>query len=274
MPSLQASQAKHDPHHDDASACAFLIAALMSECRPVLRALGMSGFLVSFAATYSDAANRAALALRARLESEQWDGVEETSNALTSVFIRFDPLAIAHDRMAKRLAQCLAATDWRDMPLPPGRKLWRIPLALGGKQGPQFSEAAAAAGLQPDKARAELAQARLRVLTIGFAPGQPYMGSLSAAWDIPRATKLNPQVPRGALVVALRQLIIFAAPAPTGWRHVGQTPFRCFRPEKKNPFALAAGDEVCFRLTDAADLARISAQDKSGDGGADWEKLP
>ena len=246
----------------------------MSECRPVVRALGMSGFLVSFAPRYSDAANRAALALRARLEAEQWDGVEETANTLTSVFIRFDPLNISHDRMEKRLARLLADTDWSDMPLPPGRKLWRIPAVLGGSAGPQFLQAAKAAGLKPEAARAELAQTRLRVLTIGFAPGQPYLGSLSAAWDIPRAAELNPQVPRGALVVALRQLIIFAAPAPTGWRHIGQTGFHCFRPEQKNPFALAAGDEVCFRLIDAAELTRISAQDKSGNGGADWKALP
>ena len=141
------------------------------------------------------------------------------------------------------------------------------------RQGPQFAEAADLAGLSEANARTAIAQARVRVLTLGFAPGQPYMGELAPEWDIPRQSGLTPQVPGGALVVAIRQLIIFAGPAPTGWRQIGLTAFRCFRPEAAQPIALRPGDEVCFRPVDAGELAKIAAQDKTGDGGADVEVL-
>ena len=240
---------------------------------PVIRDVGLTGLLVRFDDVLSESANRAALAFRAAVQAQGWPGVQETATSLTSVFLRFDPLQLDHDSLTARLKALLAQTDWYAADLPKGRRHWRIPLSLGGAHGPQFIEAAEQANLTVDQARADIAAARIRVMTIGFAPGQPYMGELPDAWNIPRMTKLNPQVPQGALVVAIRQLIIFARPAPTGWRHIGQTAFRCFRPEAEQPFALTPGDEVSFRLVDAAEMDAITAQDNTGDGGAEIEVL-
>lgn len=240
---------------------------------PMIRDVGLTGLLVSFADRLGEPANRAALAFRAAVDAEGWDGVQETATSLTSVFLRFDPLMLDHDALRARLDALLAQADWRAASLPRGRRLWRIPAVLGGTCGPQFAEAAKAAGLDVDQALKQVAGARVRVLSIGFAPGQPYMGELPEAWDIPRMQALNPQVPEGALVVAIRQLIIFARPAPTGWRHIGQTAFRCFRPEAAQPFALRAGDEVTFRPITPDELDEIAARDTSGDGGAVAEVL-
>ena len=193
--------------------------------------------------------------------------------SLASVYVQFDPLRIPGDRLKDRMSSLLAGKDWTAAPLPAGRKLWTIPAVLGGRHGPQFADAASVAGLDPDDARGQISAARLRVLTVGFAPGQPYMGELPASWDIPRLAELTPRVPGGALVVAIRQLIIFAGPTPTGWRHIGQTAFRCFRPESDSPFALTPGDEVGFRLIEADELDDIASADKTGDGGAEWEGI-
>ena len=114
----------------------------------------------------------------------------------------------------------------------------------------------------------------MRVLTLGFAPGQPYMGELPENWNIPRMSELNPQVPGGALVCAIRQLIIFAGPTPTGWRHIGQTAFDCFRPGSNQPFALTPGDEVTFSEISAVELDQIRADHTDGSGGATSEVLP
>ncbi|KMW57659.1 Allophanate hydrolase 2 subunit 1 [Candidatus Rhodobacter oscarellae] len=241
---------------------------------PAIHDLGLCAKLVTFADGLSEAANRAALALRAAVEAEGWTGVEETSISLASTVIRFDPLALPHAELEARLAALLAGRDWYAAPLPTGRTLWRIPVALGGAHGPQWEEAASLAGRDPEAARAEILSSRTRVLTLGFAPGQPYMGELPPNWDIPRMTELNPQVPGASLVVAIRQLIIFAGPAPTGWRHIGQTAFQCFRPGAAAPIALAPGDEVTWREVSAEELAEIQAEDRSGDGGATREALP
>ncbi len=240
---------------------------------PRIRDIGLTGKLVSFADQLSDSANRAALAFRAAIDAERWEGVEETATTLVSVFLRFDPLRLSHDLLEARLATLLDGKDWHSAPLPRGRSLWRIPTVIGGQHGPQFLEAARCAGLDAERARREITNSRLRVLTLGFAPGQPYMGELPEHWNIPRMARLNPQVPAGSLVVAIRQLIIFAGPAPTGWRHIGQTAFECFRPTSEQPFPLSPGDEVTFREVTGKELDDIRRTDQSGNGGAIREEL-
>jgi len=239
---------------------------------PCVRTLGLTGLLVTFAEKMSEPANRAALSFRAAVVAADWPEVVETSTSLTSAFVRFDPLAGDPEALTGRLHSLLASRDWMAADLPAGRRLWRIPVTLEGDGAPQLEEAAKAAGVTPDQARAQIASARVRVLTIGFAPGQPYMGELPAHWNIPRQTSLNPRVPGGALVVAVRQLIIFAGPTPTGWRHIGQTAFRCFRPGSDDPTPLAIGDEVTFRQVSTQELEQITLDDPEG-GGATVEGL-
>jgi inhibitor of KinA len=240
---------------------------------PRIAPVGIAGLLVSFADRLSEPANRAALAFRAAIEAEAPAGVEEVATSLTSTFIRFDPLHLDHASLTARLDSLLRTQDWTRADLPGGRRHFRIPCVFGTDLAPQFDEAAAAAGLSGQEAQASLTAARPRVLTIGFAPGQPYTGQLGPEWDIPRQTALTPRVPEGALVVAIRQLIIFSAPTQTGWRHIGQTAFRCFRPEAQDPFALRPGDEISLRAITPAELERIRAGDQTGQGGAEMEVI-
>lgn len=231
---------------------------------PVIRSAGLTGMLVSFADRLTEPANRAALAFRAALEQAGWDGVAETSTSLASAFIGFDPVHLPHAVLRERLDTLLASRDWYAAPLPSGRKLWRIPTVYGSDLAPQLEEAAAEAGMTADQAIDSLGSSRVRVLTIGFAPGQPYLGPLGPAWNLPRQKHLTPQVPEGALVLAIRQFVLFAGPAPTGWRHVGQTAFRCFRRGSEHPFPLTPGDEVLFEPADRAGFDRLRASDSGG----------
>ena len=240
-----------------------------AETYPQIRTVGLDGLLVTFAAKMGDAPNRAAIAFRAYVDALGWPEVVESASTLVSAFFRIDLVEHAPVPLVERLKQALEAQDWLSAPLPDGRRLWTIPTVL---DGPQFDEAADLRGSEPKLARQELAKARVRVLTLGFAPGQPYMGHLPKAWDIPRMSTLT-RVPQGALVVAVRQLIVFANASQTGWRHVGQTAFQCFRPASETPIALRAGDEVQLTEVSAAELDRIAAQDKSGNGGATIEPI-
>jgi len=238
---------------------------------PAIRRIGLDGLIVSFGAGLSEPANRAALAFRAAIDREAWDGVEETSTSLVSVFLRFDPLGLPHAEMTARLEALLAARDWMQADLPRGRRLFFVPTVYGGPHGPQLEEAAARAGLTPGAAIASLSGARVRVQTIGFAPGQPYLGVLPDCWDIPRQQDLTPRVPVGALVVAIRQLVLFSVSTPTGWRHVGQTAARLFRPEAEEPFLLRPGDEVEFPAISPEEYERMIA---AGQDGIRHEALP
>ncbi len=240
---------------------------------PMIRTLGLTGLLVSFEDRLSEPANRAALAFRAAVETEAWPGVEETSTSLASVFLRFDPVSVAPADLRHRIAALLAARDWLAAPLPANRRRWRIPTVYGTELAPQLEEAAAAAGMSAPEAIAELSRTAVRVLTIGFAPGQPYLGQLPPAWDIPRQVALTRRVPEGALVVAIRQFVLFSAATPTGWRHIGQTAFRAFRPETAEPFPLRPGDELLFPAIGREEYEAIRAADTTGDGGAERELI-
>jgi KipI family sensor histidine kinase inhibitor len=234
---------------------------------PRIRNVGVDGILVSFGDRLSEGANRAALAFRAALDGAGIDGAEESSTSLASAYLRFDVLAREHEDVERELAALLGERDWYAAPLPEGRRLWRIPTVYGTELAPQLEEAAAAAGMSAAEAVRSISTTRVRVQTIGFAPGQPYLGELAAAWDIPRQTALTDRVPVGALTVAIRQLVLFSVSAPTGWRHIGQTAFRAFRPESETPFVLRPGDEVLFEPVD-----RLDASDPGG--GAVSEPIP
>lgn len=237
---------------------------------PQIRSVGLSGLLITFAAQMSEPANRAALAFRAAIDQQGWSEVTETSTSLVSTFVQFDLSQDALTTLTERLQELLGQRNWYDAPLPSGRTLWHVPTVYGTDLAPQLEDAATAAGVDPDTAIKQLSQSRVRVLTIGFAPGQPYMGELAEHWNIPRQQGLTKSVPAGALVVAIRQLIIFTNASPTGWRHIGQTAFRTFQPESDNPFPLSPGDELCFP---AIGLDTYQKLRDSGQSGAEKEAL-
>lgn len=238
---------------------------------PRIGRVGLDGLLVSFGEALSEPANRAALAFRAAVEQATPEGVEESATSLVSTFLRFDALRVAAADLRAELQTLLDSRDWYAAGLPEGRRLWRIPTVYGTDLAPQLAEAAEAAGLTETAAAQEIASTRVRVQTIGFAPGQPYLGELPEAWDIPRQTALTDRVPIGALTVAIRQLVLFSVSTPTGWRHIGQTAFRPFRPDAETPFALRPGDEVIFEATDRETYERQRTD--GPDGGARSEVI-
>ncbi len=238
---------------------------------PAIRNAGIDRMLVSFGARLSEPANRAALAFGAAVERENWTWVEECATSLVSACLCFDPLGVSHETVRAHLSRLLQTRDWYAAPLPGGRRFWRIPTVYDPALAPQLPEAAAAAGLTRGQAVQALSRTRVRVQAIGFAPGQPYLGELDPDWDIPRQRTLTDRVPEGALTVAIRQLVLFAVSAPTGWRHVGQTAFRPFRPEADDPFVLRPGDEVLFERTDRE---KLSAMQEDPDGGAIAAAIP
>lgn len=238
---------------------------------PTIHTIGVDGLLVRFGTDLTEAANRAALALRAALDQADLPGVVETTTALTSAYMRFDLGLTDHATLRAAVARLADSRDWGTAPLPQGRRLWRVPAVFGTDLAPQLADAAALAGLSPADAITQLCAAPLRVQTIGFAPGQPYLGQLPPHWNIPRQTDLTPRVPDGALVVAIRQMVLFSVTTPTGWRHVGQTALRLFRPDRPDPFLLRPGDEVQFHPITVEELANLRATDQ---GGATAQALP
>jgi KipI family sensor histidine kinase inhibitor len=236
---------------------------------PELRPLGIDGILVRFARTLSEKANAQALSFRDQVQDAQIKGVTEVASSLTSVRVGFNPAVT--DRAAITKAINAVVADHQTPDTSP-KRLWTIPAAFGPDHAPQLAEAAALAGITPAQAIADIEAQTVRVIAIGFAPGQPYLGMLPDHWDIARQSALTESLPRGALITAVRQLIIWSADAPTGWRHIGQTAFRVYLPETATPFAFTPGDAVQFRAVSDTEFRDIRANTDTN-GGASCEML-
>lgn len=240
--------------------------------KPELLPAGPDGLLIRFALTPDPVAMAAAQVLAAELEQSPPTGITEIVPGLVSVLLRFDPARTRRAALAQAVGPLAGRIADEPPAAPPALRRWTIPAAFGGAAGPQLAETAAAAQLSPDEAVRQICEADLRVLVIGFAPGQPYIGLLPENWNIPRQSALTPRVPAGAVVVAVRQIVLFGADSATGWRQVGQSGFRTFRPERAPPMVLRAGDAIRFAPVSQSEMEALTAS-ADGLGGARLEVL-
>jgi KipI family sensor histidine kinase inhibitor len=244
----------------------------MRNLSPEILPLGHDGLLVRFATTAFPQATAAVQNLTRRAEAADLPGVCEVVPALASVLFRFDPGVVARATVAAALRTLIGQEDWSAVALPQAARRWLVPAAFGHEHGPALAEAAALAGVSEAEAVRQITGTALRVLAIGFAPGQPYLGFLPENWDLPRQRVLTPQAPAGAILLAVRQLVLFVHASPTGWRQVAQTAFRPFQPDAAQPVLLRGGDELRLVATPGHEVAALM-RDGAMLGGARCEVL-
>lgn len=243
-----------------------------SQPLPALLPLGVDGVLVKVAMTAAPRAAGEVHALLHRLERAEIPAVTEIAPSLTSILVRFDPAETARQTVAEAIRAVMARQDWHRESFEDPTRRWTVPACFAGDHAPQLAEAAAEAGIGVARAVEDLTTTELRVLAIGFAPGQPYLGLLPETWNFPRQSGLTPQVPVGAVCVAVRQVVMFSIPSPTGWRQAGRAAFQTFQPESDTPFPLNPGDALRYMPVSEDEIAALLA---SGDpmGGATCEVL-
>jgi KipI family sensor histidine kinase inhibitor len=207
--------------------------------RPDIVPLGDQALLVRFGSSLYDAANRAALALGAKLVRDPIAGVIEIVPSLVSVLLRYDPSAIGPIRLAGEISLRLGQADAAGQPT-----IHDIDVRF---DGPDLAEVAEALSVGVDAFVAQHNAELLRVLTTGFAPGFVYCGFHPEALNLPRRTTVRPRVPAGSVLFAAGQTAISATEIPTGWHVIGRTAFRNFLPESDPPTLLRAGDLIQFR---------------------------
>ena len=235
---------------------------------PSFAFMGVDGVLVRFGDRVTEEINKAALAFHTHMSAAGINGVLESAPSLTAVFLKLD-IEGDLDQAVQRIQTEARSRNWFETKATGGR-LWTIPCCF---DGPQMRETAQLVGLSEVEAVQELTQTEVRVLTIGFAPGQPYLGNLPEHWNFPRLSKITPNVPARALVAAVSQLVIFANDTPTGWRHIGSTEFHDFKVDRTEPFAFRAGDKVRFAQVGRAEIDALAGS-SDGLGGARCEVRP
>lgn len=180
-------------------------------------------------------------------------GLVETTPTYASLLVRYDPTASTYAALAR---VCLeAALVARDLagreagaggPRGPGPAETLVPVVYGGEWGPDLADVARHSGLSPEEVTRRHSGTTYRVYMMGFAPGFAYLGGLDPALETPRLDHPRPRVPEGSVGIAGRQTGVYPASLPGGWRIIGRTPLRLWRPEAARPALLAPGDQVRF----------------------------
>jgi inhibitor of KinA len=232
---------------------------------PVFRFAGEGGVIVEFGEHLNLQVNNAALAFDQAIHDDLLSGIIETTPTIRSVFVRFDPLIVHSRDVATHLRGVLSDIDWLKQAPGGQRTLWRVPAIYGGNYGPDLDRVAEFSGRSPEETIASHVCQRQRVLMIGFAPGQAYLGILDETWNIPRLEKITPRVETGSIAVAIRQTVLFPDASPTGWSCIGRSPFRSFRQGSDQPFPLKAGDELQFVEVSETEFTQLLERDRKGE---------
>lgn len=228
-----------------------------AQLAPRIVPLGQDALVIQLARQASDSASAAVQILLHELDRRPIAGCTEIVPALASVMVRFDPAKTNRADVAELLQAIVAQIKWNDLTLPALKRLWTIPVCVDDNCAPNLAQTAQIIGKSPDHVIKDLCSQTLRVLAIGFAPGQPYIGLLPQEWDMPRTSELTSEVPAGALVTAVRQLVLFANPSPTGWRQIGLTAFRPFTLGATPPAVLKSGDGIQFETVSLDQMSSL-----------------
>jgi inhibitor of KinA len=178
------------------------------------------------------------------LEAEPIAGVVNLHPAYCSLLITLDLLKLRHKQLEKILRQYLDRLE--DVPLPAPRHM-DIPACYGGEHGPDLADVAALHGVTPAHAIELHASATYVVYFLGFTPGFAYLGGLPEGLVTPRLPTPRRAVPPGSVGIAGNQAGVYPFATPGGWRLIGRTPIRMFRPDREAMSYLSIGDRVRFK---------------------------
>lgn len=210
---------------------------------PLILPLGDRSVLVRFADTLDEDANLRAVGFARQLGSERPKGVVEIVPNLVSVLVRYDPRGTDFDTLSGELRLALSL-PWEEEGAAHAET--QVPVHYGGAEGPDLDAVAKASELDVKAFIARHAEASLKVLAIGFAPGFAYCGFHDTLPRLPRRGEVRPQVPAGTVLYAAGQTALTASPIPTGWHVIGRTDFVNFDPGATPPVRLRPGDRVRF----------------------------
>lgn len=213
--------------------------------RPVeIVPLGDSAAVVIFGDSIDLPTHQCVRAFSHSLSQHPISDTVEIVPAYSTVTVYYDALRWSFDEFAVELHQLVARLDPAAEETP---RVVEIPVCYGGEFGPDLDFVASHNRLTPDEVVEIHSSALYLVYLIGFAPGFPYLGGLSARIATPRRLSPRLRIPAGSVGIAGTQTGIYPLATPGGWQLIGRTPFELFRPDETPPSLLRAGDQVRFR---------------------------
>lgn len=198
------------------------------------------GVNIVFARKFTMEANERVRTLAERLYKSPPTGIREIVPGLVTLYVEYERALVSrHDVLSwvkKNLSLPGPRSDRRS-------RLIEVPVSYGGND---LNSVSKRLQMAPEKIISIHSSTLYTVLTIGFSPGQPYLGVVKPAIEIPRKTIPVPHVPAYSVGIANYYTSITAFAQPTGWDVLGQALIRIYDPHRGEPALLRPGDTVKF----------------------------
>lgn len=211
-----------------------------------MRTAGERGLVVEMGKEISPRVNARVRRLAGWLSREGLVGLIEIVPAYCSLLIYFDPLLLSRPALSQAVTRILAAAAEPEVAEDEMVRLIQVPVCYGGEYGPDLADVARYHGLALEEVIAIHSAGPYLVYMLGFTPGFPYLGGLSEKIATPRLEAPRVRVAEGSVGIAGSQTGIYPIASPGGWRLIGRTPLKPFKPEAARPFLFCAGDYVQF----------------------------
>ncbi|MFN3889785.1 MAG: 5-oxoprolinase subunit B family protein [Beijerinckiaceae bacterium] len=202
-----------------------------------LKHAGDTALVVEFGETVDRDVSSRVVALAETLKTLDAPGVVELIPTFRSLMVRYEPMDISADEVNGLIARALALGATANRP----RRRWVVPVCFEGAHGLDADYVSECSGVAPADLAAALSAPIYHVYMLGFLPGQPYLGDLPEAFDLPRRLSPRNAVPAGSVGVAKRLICIYPSETPCGWHIVGRCAARLWQAD--GPL-FQAGDEV------------------------------
>jgi inhibitor of KinA len=178
------------------------------------------------------------------LQAEPPVGLRNIHPAYNSVLVSFDPIVAPPKEFELQIAFLLDQLNSVVLTSP---RVVEIPVCYDRSLAPDLEFVANHTRLAVDDIIRLHASVEYLVYFIGFTPGFPYLGELPEQLATPRLATPRLLVPEGSVAIGGKQTGIYSLPSPGGWRIIGRTPLKLFRPWERFPTLLEIGDRVRFR---------------------------
>lgn len=191
-------------------------------------------------------------AISSFLDEHPFEWMIEYVPAFSTITIFYDPFKIMniinakspYDFVCQQLQRLLSKISLRQQV---ESRVVEIPVCYGGKFGPDLETVASINRLTTEEVINIHSSAEYTVYMIGFAPGFPYLGGMSEKIAAPRLQSPRLKIPERTVGIAGKQTGVYPIETPGGWRLIGRTPIKLFRPKDEVPSLLNAGDKVRFK---------------------------
>ena len=168
---------------------------------------GDTALTVQFGTVIERELNSRIVALGHSIAKAAIPGVSETLPTYRSLLVNYDPLVLSRDQLVARLQPLVDSPPDADDAAP---ARWQVPVCFDSELAPDLAHVAGASGMSEAQVIKAMLDVTHHVYMLGFAPGQPYMGDLPPALNIPRREDPVPRVEKGSVATATGLTIILS----------------------------------------------------------------